>query len=391
MAAMDSVSPMVSLTSSSRQMDDDIIHEAVDVGDSSGLLAANESSTSSIDAVTDSPIHVGSAPATWGSVPVGDQASPSASTLSPVSIQHLSGRSEAISVPSDPNDISASPPVKLVMDVSGAWKAALTQTDPPVKVDTMGSEPTAGTDLEALYAQHQKAAKAAAAPMQCCFELHQLGDDFVTGHHVTGHQQSGEAFYIRDGQISYSKGSSGSMAETSAVLSFVQVFPDQGECEWSACIEIKLDQQGLHNGSAPRLAVGLQKGQWARSGGKLGSEVQRGTFEAWRSQDDTLASAPAGSSPSKQAAPGEEGDLERSSDSLEQSALSSSSGGSSGGGGLDVSSGSETITQSMVDEAARLPGDDSGDLEMSDLSGVSMREVLAQLAKVKAKLVAGQS
>jgi len=183
----------------------------------------------------------------------------------------------------------------------------------------------------------------------------------------------------------------------------------------------------------------LRKGEWARSGGKLGSEVQRGTFEAWR-QDVVSAPADIGSSPSKQAyndqssldvealetsllehhrstspppyqqqAAGEEERLEKSSDSLEQSALSSSSSSSGGGGGagsvdgsgsirdeggsgLDLSSGSESvITQSMVDEAARVPGDGSGDLEMSDLSDVSMRDVLAQLAKVKATLVARQT
>jgi len=181
MAAMDGFSPVASPASSSREMDEnDTTQEAAEVDGSSVLLAGDESSSSSSSEATsragasvmDSPIHVASAPAQWGSVPVGDQASPSASALSPTSIQHLSGRSEAISVPSDPSDLSVAPlPVKLIVDVSGGWKAALTQTDPPVKVDPMGSEPAMGTDLEALYAHHQKAvaAAAAAAKMQCCF------------------------------------------------------------------------------------------------------------------------------------------------------------------------------------------------------------------------------
>jgi hypothetical protein len=167
---------------------------------------------------------------TWATVPVGElhvrSSSPvadgaaagtaNASSLSPASFQfqHLSGRSEAISVPSEPGaDTSRSPAPphpeqqfellqKLGVDVAGTWRAVLTETTKPVlpgkikrkDLDTRAAAeqgPAAGTNLEALYAQHKRteaeAAAEAAASLQalsCCFELHQLGSDFVTGHHV---------------------------------------------------------------------------------------------------------------------------------------------------------------------------------------------------------------
>jgi hypothetical protein len=55
---------------------------------------------------------------------------------------------------------------------------------------------------------------------------------------------SEEAFYIRDGRITYTedmmaqKTPATAAGAAGAALSFLQVFPDNGECRWSATIEL---------------------------------------------------------------------------------------------------------------------------------------------------------
>ena len=51
---------------------------------------------------------------------------------------------------------------------------------------------------------------------------------------------SEEAFYIRDGRITYTDDMmpQKTPAAAGAALSFLQVFPDNGECRWSATIEL---------------------------------------------------------------------------------------------------------------------------------------------------------
>lgn len=149
----------------------------------------------------------------WSNVPFGKpmenvlQTSPDApdagSLLSPTSLQQLSGRSEAISVPSEPGEDTscypqASSPLpytglqELAVSVAGSWRAVMKEITPKgrahmTNIETM-MDPPAGTDLEVLYAQHKRAeslAEAAEATSTLCFfELQQLGPDFVTGHHV---------------------------------------------------------------------------------------------------------------------------------------------------------------------------------------------------------------
>jgi hypothetical protein len=188
-----------------------------------------------------------------------------------------------------------------------------------------------------------------------------------------------------------------------------------------------------------------RQGVWTRTGGDLdsgsGGGVRRGTFEAWRCEQGT---AGFGSDVQKEnaavmkEATGGEADAaaegaDRSASSsssgggstvdslLEQSSLSSSSSNHNSSTGpqliemqMDLSSGSDSssvITTSMVEEAARLPaGHGSGgavgggatgtggghgyggdsDESTDDLSSVSMREVLASLARVKQKLLQQQ-
>jgi hypothetical protein len=190
-----------------------------------------------------------------------------------------------------------------------------------------------------------------------------------------------------------------------------------------------------------------RQGVWTRTGGDLdsgsGGGVRRGTFEAWRCEQGT---AGFGSDVQKEnaavmkdatggeadaAAEGADRSASSSSSSggggstadslLEQSSLSSSSSNHNSSTGpqliemqMDLSSGSDSssvITTSMVEEAARLPaGHGSGgavgggatgtggghgyggdsDESTDDLSSVSMREVLASLARVKQKLLQQQ-
>ncbi len=153
----------------------------------------------------------------WGNIPSGEteavlRASPGAagspSMLSPIGLQHLSGCSDAISVPSDPGQetlcFSQAPsPVqqnirvlkKLAVDIAGSWQAVMKEIvpkSPSVQNQTtvLLAEPPTGSDLEELYAQHKRtevpieAVEGQRVQTLCCFELQQLGDDFVTGYHV---------------------------------------------------------------------------------------------------------------------------------------------------------------------------------------------------------------
>lgn len=145
----------------------------------------------------------------WSNIPVGEtedflRASPattgSPSMLSPTSFQHVSGCSDAVSVPSDPGQETLSPVQqhirlqKVAVDVAGSWQAVMKEIvpkSPPVQKigsQTLVSleEPPTGSDLEELYAQHKRAVgvEAQSAQTLCYFELQQLGDDFVTGYHV---------------------------------------------------------------------------------------------------------------------------------------------------------------------------------------------------------------
>ena len=138
-----------------------------------------------------------------------------------------------------------------------------------------------------------------------------------------------------------------------------------------------------------RMCLALSGGTWSRSGGNLGTTVRHGTFEARRctDQDGTHRDIDAIN---------HSGDTN---ESLEQSSLSSFSSNASTVAGSghqmqeqsNLSSDSDTLTASMIEEAAgrcsrpRTTGDydDSAD----DLSSVSMETVLASLAKVKETLV----
>ena len=86
---------------------------------------------------------------------------------------------------------------KLAVNVAGFWKAVMKEivpkSPPAHKAEIQATlsldEPPAGSDLEQLYAQHQQmeatqAGEVTSVQAQCCFELQQLGDDFVTGYHV---------------------------------------------------------------------------------------------------------------------------------------------------------------------------------------------------------------
>ena len=116
--------------------------------------------------------------------------------------------------------------------------------------------------------------------------------------------QSSEPFYIRDGRISYAQqkaklpSDNPLVAKQVASLSFLQVFPDNGECKWSAQVELSPPaaadapvsgqdgaSSGKSNGTDFCMGLALREGRWSRSGGHLGSAVRQGTFEAWRCTD----------------------------------------------------------------------------------------------------------
>ena len=153
-----------------------------------------------------------------GNVPVGESeaallqarlgTTSSSSMLSPTSLQQVSGCSEAISVPSEPDQeilcfsqvtspLQHTAQQKLAVDVAGSWKAVMEEIlpkSPPahnadIQAVSSLDEPPAGSNLEQLYAQHKrteatKAAEVTSVQTLCCFELQQLGNDFVTGYHV---------------------------------------------------------------------------------------------------------------------------------------------------------------------------------------------------------------
>jgi hypothetical protein len=82
---------------------------------------------------------------------------------------------------------------------------------------------------------------------------------------------SEEAFYIRDGRITYTedmmaqKTPATAAGAAGAALSFLQVFPDNGECRWSATIE-------LASPAAASATAGPAKGQgtgYSKSGSRV--------------------------------------------------------------------------------------------------------------------------
>jgi hypothetical protein len=83
--------------------------------------------------------------------------------------------------------------------------------------------------------------------------------------------RSQEAFYIRDGRITYTedmmaqKTPATAAGAAGAALSFLQVFPDNGECRWSATIE-------LASPAAASATAGPAKGQgtgYSKSGSRV--------------------------------------------------------------------------------------------------------------------------
>ena len=215
--------------------------------------------------------------------------------------------------------------------------------------------------------------------------------------------QSEEPFYIRDGRISYVQPnakppSDGQIATRDVVmLSFLQVFPDNGECKWSAQVEVgppateamtvvgeaAAKNTGVTGATVSCMpALALRAGVWSRSGGHLGKTVRHGTFEASRCTDQHQIQ-------------GDRDGINNSAEtntSLEQSSLSSFSSNASTTAGsvyemrdqMELSSDSDTL-------AAMITGGEHGTDESADeLSSVSMETVLASLAKVKETLVQGQ-
>ena len=222
---------------------------------------------------------------------------------------------------------------KLAVDVGGSWRAVLKDDDPclPVK-QPAGEEVDMGGKREVA------------------FVLHQLGVDFVTGHHAQsdeagevvvasaeqaeGSKPDPRAFYIRDGRVSYEKAQPEPGA-AAARLAFTQVFSDSTECTWSGVVEW---EKGLPKPSQPRQAVRLVDGVWLEGD-------RRGTFEAWRPEQKQQPEPEPEPEPQQQE---EEGQMAESSgsDLLEQSSLSSTFG---------------------TDESRALSEDASASVSMSDV------------------------
>ena len=213
--------------------------------------------------------------------------------------------------------------------------------------------------------------------------------------------QSSEPFYIRDGRISYSQQKAKLpsddlvVAKHVATLSFLQVFPDNGECKWSAQVELSpptatdTSVSGQDGPTDCRMGVALRGGHWSRSGGNLGRAVRQGTFEAWRCTDQHEIQ-------------GDCNGTNHSSDTnetLEQSSLSFSSNASIGylstremQQQMDLSSdAAEAAAERLTDHADRTNGRSNSDDSVDDLSSISMQTLLASLAKMKVKLVQSQS
>lgn len=223
-AAMDSFSPVASSTSCSpNAAPADLFAVTSPEGDLAGWQdIVNSGSEPEPESTShrwnDTQQKANSARAQRGDVPVGEpaealvQVSPgttsSSSLLSPTSLQQVSGCSEAISVPSEPGQeiwclsqvtspLQHTAQQKLAVNVAGFWKAMMKEIVPKslpahkaeIQATLSLDEPPAGSDLEQLYAQHQRmeatqAGEVMSVQTQCCFELQQLGDDFVTGYHV---------------------------------------------------------------------------------------------------------------------------------------------------------------------------------------------------------------
>ena len=228
--------------------------------------------------------------------------------------------------------------------------------------------------------------------------------------------QSEEPFYIRDGRISYVQPnakppSDGQVATRDVVmLSFLQVFPDNGECKWSAQVEVgppateamavvdkaAAKNTGVTGATVSHVSALALRGVWSRSGGHLGKTVRHGTFEASRCTDQHQSQ-------------GDRDGINTSGEtntSLEQSSLSSfSSNGSTTAASvyemrdqMELSSDSDKLAAMITSEAAMsstchgvgIGGEHGTDESADELSSVSMETVLASLAKVKETLVQGQ-
>jgi hypothetical protein len=222
--------------------------------------------------------------------------------------------------------------------------------------------------------------------------------------------QSSEPFYIRDGRISYAQqkaklpSDNPLVAKQVATLSFLQVFPDNGECKWSAQVELSPPaaadapvsgqdgaSSGKSNGTDFCMGLALRGGRWSRSGGHLGSAVRQGTFEAWRCTDQHEMQGDSDVT-------NHSGDTN---DSLEQSSLSFSFSSNASSGEpatremqqqVDLSSDTAQETaERSTEHADGTNGQYNLDDSVDDLSSVSMQTILASLAKMKETLVQRQS
>ena len=222
--------------------------------------------------------------------------------------------------------------------------------------------------------------------------------------------QSSEPFYIRDGRISYAQqkaklpSDNPLVAKQVASLSFLQVFPDNGECKWSAQVELSPPaaadapvsgqdgaSSGKSNGTDFCMGLALREGRWSRSGGHLGSAVRQGTFEAWRCTDQHEMQGDSDVT-------NHSGDTN---DSLEQSSLSFSFSSNASSGEpatremqqqVDLSSDTAQETaERSTEHADGTNGQYNLDDSVDDLSSVSMQTILASLAKMKETLVQRQS
>ena len=222
--------------------------------------------------------------------------------------------------------------------------------------------------------------------------------------------QSSEPFYIRDGRISYAQqkaklpSDNPLVAKQVASLSFLQVFPDNGECKWSAQVELSPPaaadapvsgqdgaSSGKSNGTDFCMGLALRGGRWSRSGGHLGSAVRQGTFEAWRCTDQHEMQGDSDVT-------NHSGDTN---DSLEQSSLSFSFSSNASSGEpatremqqqVDLSSDTAQETaERSTEHADGTNGQYNLDDSVDDLSSVSMQTILASLAKMKETLVQRQS
>jgi hypothetical protein len=222
--------------------------------------------------------------------------------------------------------------------------------------------------------------------------------------------QSSEPFYIRDGRISYAQqkaklpSDNPLVAKQVATLSFLQVFPDNGECKWSAQVELSPPaaadapvsgqdgaSSGKSNGTDFCMGLALRGGRWSRSGGHLGSAVRQGTFEAWRCTDQHEMQGDSDVT-------NHSGDTN---DSLEQSSLSFSFSSNASSGEpatremqqqVDLSSDTAQGTaERSTEHADGTNGQYNLDDSVDDLSSVSMQTILASLAKMKETLVQRQS